>query len=1004
MPKFYLSLSRYLTVLLMLLSTMMWAQSRTVTGKVTSSEDGSAVPGVNVVEKGTNNGTATDVDGSFSISVGNNATLVFTFVGYSSQEVVVGNQTAINVSLQSDVTALSEIVVVGYGQMEAKDVTGTLVSLKSENFNPGVTISPEQLMQGKVAGVQITSNSGEPGAINTIRIRGTSSVLGGNQPLYVVDGVPVTNDDIGNGSAGGAGATPARNPLNFLNPNDIASMDVLKDASATAIYGSRGANGVIIITTKKGTSGAPKLDFSFQGSISSISKKYDLLGREEFLDAYDRYNGAGSSATIDNGGNTDWQDAVTRQAFSQQYGLSYGAGDKSGSYMFSAGYLDQKGIVDKSGLKRLTLRFNGDKKFLNDKLLVSTSFTVARTHDDQVPITVNSGFEGDLWGNALKQAPSNPIYSSTDPSGYFQLANTEPNPVAMLNLSRLFNNSLRTLGSIAAEYEIVKGLKFRTVYGLDAQVNERRQAYSKLLNVTGIYNVGRAYLLDNTQYNNLWENYFTYDKEFGNVNFNALLGYSYQDFQVMGNRFEVSRFRTTSLNDMLYNMASADQSALGGVVAVNSSYTTDELQSYYGRFNIGISDKYLFTATVRADGSTRFGGNNKYGIFPSGAFKWRMSDEGFVPETFSDLNFRISYGVTGNQQFGHNLYDTRSRYGDWNINTAADNVGGGGFGPVSFNNPDLKWESTSQLNIGFDFGMMNNRLRGTLDFYKKNTTDLLTITYSAQPAPNPFVYQNLPANIINQGVELGLNYDAVDSDNFKWSISFNGAYNTNEVTNLSTFYNAGEINGQGLSGAYSQRIADGQPLYAFFVREFDGFDENGIAVYKGGDVQKFVDKSPLPKWNLGLTNTLTFGNFDFSIFFTGQLGQYVYSNTANAFFTAGSLANGRNTTTDVPKTTEDKLNAPDVSTRFLYDASFVRLQNATIGYNVKPGTGPFRNLRIYLAGTNLAVFTSYPFQDPEVSVPKPVTLGSTPPVAVAGIDYTTYPRARTFALGINATF
>jgi TonB-dependent starch-binding outer membrane protein SusC len=1005
MIRLYLSKCGYAFLLVFMAASMAMAQEKVVSGKVVSDDDGSPIPGVNVLEKGTSNGTVTDAEGNFRLSIGSTSTLVFSFVGYSTQEVVVGSQTQINVSLVSDVTSLSEVVVVGYGQVEAKDLTGTQVSLKSKDFNPAVVVSPENLMQGRIAGVQITSNSGEPGAINTIRIRGTSSVIGGNQPLYVVDGVPVTNDDIGNGNAGGAGATPARNPLNFLNPSDIASMDVLKDASATAIYGSRGANGVVIITTKKGKAGtAAKLDFTYQGGISTISKKYDLLGREAFLSAYEKYNGAGSAATIDKGGNTDWQDEVLQTAWTHQYGLSYSAGDKTGSYLFSLGYLDQEGIVKQSGLDRLTVRFNGDKKFLSDKLVLSTSFTVAKTHDDQVPITVNSGFEGDLWGNALKQAPSNPVYSSTDPSGYFQLANTEPNPVAMLNLSELFTNTLRTLGSVAAEIEIIKGLKFKTVYGFDAQINERRQAYSKLLNVTGIYNVGRAYFLNNSQYNNLWENYFTYDKEFGDIKFNALLGYSYQNFHTLYDRFEVSRFRTTSLHDMLYNVASADQSALGGVVATNSGNTTDELQSYYTRFNVGIGEKYLFTATVRADGSTRFGGNNKYGIFPSGAFKWRISEEGFLPDFFSDMNMRISYGVTGNQQFGHNLYQQRSRYGDWGINTAADNVNGGGFGPVAFSNPDLKWESTSQANIGFDYGFLAGRLYGTLDFYRKNTTDLITITYSAQPAPNPFVYQNLPGNIVNQGVELGLNFDAIPDGALQWNISFNGAYNKNEVTNLGTFYNAGEINGQGLSGAYSQRIADGQPLYAFFVREFEGFDENGIAVYTGGDVQKFVGKAPLPKWTLGLNNTFNFGQFDFSIFLTGQLGQYVYSNSANAFFTAGSLANGRNTTKDVPTTNEDKLNAPDVSTRFLYDASFIRLQNTTLGYNLKPGTGPFANLRLFVTGINLAVFTKYPFQDPEVSVPKPVTLGSAPPVAVAGIDYTTYPRARTFAFGVNATF
>jgi len=1009
MTKFYLFFCRYVPVLIFLfLASTAWSQSKTVTGKVTSEDDGSGIPGVNVLEKGTTNGTVTDANGGYSITVAGDATLVFSFVGYESAEVAVGNQSAVNVSLKLDVTSLSEVVVIGYGTVEAKDVTGTLVSLKAEDFNVGVIAAPEQLMQGRVPGVQITSNSGEPGAINTIRIRGTSSVLGGNQPLYVVDGVPITNDDIGNGSAGGAGATPARNPLNFLNPNDIASMDVLKDASATAIYGSRGANGVIMITTKKGRSGTPKLDFSFQVGVSEISEKYDLLERDAFLAAYEKYNGSVAADALDKGGNTDWQDAVLRTAISQQYGISYGGGDKSSSYMFSVGYLDQEGIVDKSGLQRFSLRFNGDKKFINDKLLISTSFTVAKTHDDQVPITVNSGFEGDLWGNALKQAPTNPIYNDADPSGYFQLANTEPNPVAMLNLSDLYTDALRALGSISAEFDIAKGLKFKTVYGFDQTITEQRIAYSRLLNVTGIYNNGRAYIRDNSQSNNLWENYFTYEKNLGSVNLTALLGYSYQSFNTKAIGFEASSFRTDDVDIMLNNIASSDQSALGGVVATNSSNTTDELQSYYGRATAAIKDKYILTATLRADGSTRFGGDNKYGYFPSGAFKWRLSEESFIPDAFTDLNLRVSYGVTGNQQFGHNLYTQRRRYGgsnnDWSINTGADNTQGGGDGPVSFENPELKWESTAQFNIGVDFGLVDNRLRGSLDFYNKNTSDLLTISYSAQPAPNPFRYINLPADIINEGFELGLSYDAVVGSAFQWNIAYNMAYNKNEVKNLNTFYNAGEINGQGLSGAYSQRIADGQPLYAFYVREFEGFDENGIATYVGGDVQKFVDKSPLPTWSLGLTNNFTYKNFDLSIFFTGQLGQYVYSNTANAFFTAGSLANGRNTTKDIPTTTEDKLNAPDVSTRFLYDASFVRLQNLTLGYNLKPNSGVFQNLRLYLTGSNLAVFTDYPFQDPEVSVPKPVTLGNTPPVAVAGIDYTTYPRARTFAFGINATF
>lgn len=1002
MIKLYLYARRYLSVLLVCLSLGAFAQ-QTVTGKITASDDGSPIPGANVLEKGTTNGTVSDSDGNFKISVGANSTLVISFVGYVTQEVAVGSQSNLSISLQSDVTSLSEVVVIGYGQVEAKDATGAIVSLKSTDFNGGVISSPEQLMQGRVAGVQIAQTSGEPGAAQNIRIRGTSSIVNGNNPLYVVDGVPLSNDDVSAvGSVGGAGQSAPRNPLNFMNPNDIENITVLKDASATAIYGSRGANGVVLITTKRGKSGKASLEYAYSASVANISKKYDLLSPDAFVKAWSFYNNG--STSIDRGARTDWQDAVLQTAYTQNHTISYGGGDKSSDYRFSGSYMDQQGIVKTSSLNRFTLRFNGSKKFIDDKLTISTSFTVATTRDGNVPITTNSGFEGDLWGNALKANPTAPIYN---PDGtFYQLSNTEPNPVAMIRLSNSYTNTIRALGNLSAEYEIIKGLKFKTVYGFDRSISERKSAFSRLLNVTQIYGLGRLYLNQVEVDNKLWENYLTYNKTFGNITFDGLLGYSYQSFGYVTQGAAYSNFRTDDPTEMINNLASSDQSKLGSAVGTNSSNTTDELQSYYGRFVVGMKDKYLLTATLRADGSTRFGGDNKYGYFPSIAFKWRMKEESFVPESISDLSFRIGYGVTGNQQIPHNIYTSRQRFGDASINDGANNINNGSLQPVAFANPNLKWEATAQFNAGFDFGFLNNRLTGSIDFYRKNTTNMLIPIVIAQPASNPFIYQNLPGSVINQGFEVVLNYAAIQKTDFRWNISANAAYNHNEVQDFPTFYNGGTINGQGLSGAYSQRTANGEPLFAYYVRVFKGFDSNGIAQYDGGDVQKFVGKSPLPSWNIGFTNNFNYKNWDMNIFFTGQLGQYVYSNTANAFFTAGSLANGRNVTTDIVGNGENKLNAPDVSTRFLYDASFMRLQNVTIGYNWNLNKSAISKLRFYVTGQNLFVITSYPFQDPEVNIQK---IGSSLSAATvnlpsAGIDYTAYPRARTFTFGINATF
>jgi TonB-dependent starch-binding outer membrane protein SusC len=979
------------------------AQSQ-VSGTV-KDQSGAGIPGINVLEKGTTNGTVTDGNGKFSLSVKSGAVLMFSAVGYKAQEVEVGARTSFDISLEEDVALLQDVVVVGYGEQDKRDVTGSVTTITSKDFNAGVISSPEQLIQGRAAGVQITSASGEPGGAVNIRIRGTSSVRAGNNPLYVVDGVPLSgNETQAGGQDFGLGSSAARNPLNFLNANDIASIDVLKDASATAIYGSRGANGVVMITTKKGTQGKGVLDYSYGLSLSTITKKYDVLGRDAYLDAYEDFNGPTARQNQDGGANTDWQNEIFRTAITQNHNLSFGGGDQSTNYLFSLGYLDQEGIIEESAMKRFSVRFNGSKKFMNDKLTIGTQLSITDTRDDNVPVTQNSGFEGDLIANAIKLNPTLPVFDVRDVDGdnnrteFTQISGSEVNPVALLALSKDFTNTIRALGNLSVEYQIIEGLSFKTVIGLDRSFSTRKSATSRDLRTNATFNKGRLFLNENQVDNRLWENYFTYKKTFGKVDLNALLGYSYQSFGNSFSNIEMTNFRTSDLDLMINNYASVDVRAANSIVPTNSGNTKDELQSYYTRVNLGISDKYLFTATVRIDGSTRFGGNNKYGVFPAFAFKWRAIDESFVPKIFSDLSMRLGYGITGNQEIQYFLYGARERYQDWDINNEG-NLAGGGIDQVTFPNEELQWEQTIQYSAGIDFGFWNNRITGSLDYYNKSTDKLLAFIINAQPATTPFTYRNVDADIINSGVELSLNVIAIDKTDFRWSVGGNMAYNRNLVKKIEGLFDTGGINGQGLTGAFAQRIAAGQPLYAYFLRSFGGFDSNGISIYPDGDRQQFVGKSPLPKVVMGLSNDLRYKNFDMNIFFSGQFGQYIYSNTENAFFTAGALAGGRNVTTKVVGNGESALNSPDVSTRFLQRGDFVRLQNVTLGYNVNLNNKMISSLRFFINGQNLFVITKYDGQDPEVNTNKQINN-----IPSAGIDYTAYPRARTFTVGLNARF
>lgn len=971
---------------------------RTITGTITDGENNEPLVGASVVVTGTTKGTLTDVDGKYTLSeVPANATsLTFSFTGYANLTIPLGSSNVIDAKLQGG-SILEEVVVVGYGTVRKVDATGAVTSVGVKDFNKGINTSVEQLMQGRVAGVNITQNSGQPGGGINVRIRGTSSVRNGNNPLFVVDGVPLSGGDVSpNTNTNNLGSSAAKNPLNFLNPNDIEKIDILKDASATAIYGARGANGVVLITTKKGK-GKGGLEYNVSAGASKITKKYDLLNPTEFVAA------AGPLQNL--GAQTDWQDVLFRTGLANDHSLTYGGGSDKGSYRFSMGYLNQEGIITNSSMNRYSARFNGDQKFINDKLTIGVNLTISEINDFGVPVTDNAGFTGDFLGGVLKSNPTMPIYLynksnklDCDTCTIFQRSGgAEPSPAAMLRYTKDITKTLKTLGSISAGLNIMEGLDFKTVLGFDRSKSDRKNAVSRALIVQEVSGLGRLAINNVNVNNSLWENYFTYNKKFGNTNFTGLLGYSYQSFTEDGNSFELSKFRIDDAEVMMNNIESA------GIFAPTGSFSTkDELQSYFARANFSISDKYLLTASIRRDGSTRFGGDNQYGNFPSFAAKWRLISEDFIPKNvFSDLGLRIGYGVTGNQEIPHNLYQQRQRYGGWDVNSSGD-LTGGGFGNVAFTNPGLKWESTSQTNIGLDFGFANNRVSGSIDVYDKHTKDLLIQVTSAQPAPTPFVWKNLDADVQNRGIELSLNIVAVDGKDFNWTIAGNVAYNKNVVKKYGGLINTGGINGQGLSGAFAQRIAEGQPLFAYFLRQFSGFDAAGNTLYGPNgdrDFQEFLGKSPLPTVTGGLTNSISYKGFDASIFFNGVFGNYIYSNTENAYFTKGSLANGRNVTKDVVSSKEGPLNAPDVSTRFLYKGDFVRLQNLSLGYNV-PVTGSIvKGLRVFIVGQNLMTFTSYPFQDPEVNTNK--SLNGVPSF---GIDYTAYPRARTWTIGANVSF
>lgn len=1019
-------------------------EAQEVSGTV--SDVNGPLPGASVVVKGTTTGTQTDFDGNYILSdVAPDGTLVFSYIGYSTQEVAVNGQSTINVTLAEDAQALDEVVIIGYGTTTVKDATGAVAAVTSEDFNGGVITSPEQLIVGKTAGVNIQQTSGEPGAGITINIRGSNSVRGNNNPLFVVDGVPLSGENTAPTTDTGQGGNTTKNPLAFLNPADIESISILKDASATAIYGSRGANGVVIVTTKSGKTGTGGVfELSSNLSISTPANSYDLLERGPFLAGVAAQGG--DADAIDFGANTNWQDFITRTAASTNQNLSYANNYGKGNIRATFGYQRQLGVVENTGLERITGRLNWTHRFLDDKLTANIQSSLSRVNDQTTALSGTAGFRGNIIGASYSANPTWPNNPSFDDGG------TQLKPANFLATTQFQSMTNRLLLNGSLNYDFTPELSAKLNLGYDHSEGEATGVISS--NVVGLAGLeaglGNFNVLNRES--KLLELTVNWNKEFDNSSLDVLAGYSFQDFRTSGFNSSGRGFGTTNLNkmgmDLQETIFSAQRTISGSyqqfyygsntpglvinrlfpdVVSAESGSSnfsrlvqgasldqfdnTDELQSYFARINYSLADKYLFTGTIRADGSSRFGPENQYGYFPSGAFAWKINEEDFVGESVSTLKLRLSAGITGNQDgLGYGNFVARQRFSERGVEentTVVEN----GLAIVATDRPDLKWEETLNLNVGFDFGFAADRFTGSIDVYRNETKDVLLRTPPAAPAVDPFQFGNVDAKIENRGIEFSLGYDFVQSQNTTFSASFNIAYNQNEVKDFESAINTGEINGQGLTGAFAQRFEADRPLFSYYMALFEGFDSDGFPIYTDVDGngvgdpiadQTFVGESALPKVTSGLSLNFMSGNWDASAYFSAQFGFYVYNNTGNAYFYAGSLNNARNVIPEVLTSGENPAASADVSTRFLEKGDFVRLQSATLGYNIPlSGEGALKSLRLSLNGQNLFLITDYSGLDPEITV-STGDLGSGVPSR--GIDYAGYPNPRTVTFGVNATF
>ena len=958
-------------------------QERTVKGKVTD-ETNAPLANVSVTLQGSRKSVMTDADGNFEITVPSaKSVLQFTSVGFVAKEVPVGNQTSITVALILTSKQLSDVVVTGYGKSSKKNITGSITSINNENFNQIVTGSPAQLLQGKVPGLNI-ARSGDPNVKPTVILRGPSTLRdGANDPFYVIDGVP--------------GAS-----LDLVAPTDIVSIDVLKDASSTAIYGSRASNGVIMITTRRAKQGQTTLSYNPYVAIETVANKIDMLSGDELRD-YLAKNGQNLlSQYNDSGANTNWQNEVMRTGISHNHNLGFNGAQGNSLFGASINYFDNQGIIKTSSLKRVTARGNLESKFFNDRLKLGISITNSTTKHADVD-------QGSLFGNMLTYMPT---VNVRRPDGSFTEDFTRGgylNPVGILANNVLKSKEEKTLLTGLAEVKVLKGLVYTlSISGQKEQTT--RDIYYNAFSGQAVGANGRAYRGNYENNKQVIESYFNYDKSFGQHNIKLLGGYSWQQDRV-GDGFGVSSQGYT--NDLLtfYNLYVSNPLVVGNIRFDTAVISTLRLISFYGRVNYQYDDKYLLQVSLRNDGSSAFGKNNRWGYFPAVSAGWRITQEAFMADQkiFDELKIRAGYGVSGNS-LGFDAFTSIVRYGSsgrfyYNGNYIT------GLLPVQNENPDLKWESTAMTNIGLDFSVLKNKISGSIDYYVKNTSDLI---YSYPVSTTQYFVNRLTANVgkmKNTGIEVSITATPVSTKGFTWTTSANAAHNKNEVVSLAnekfptlTSIPTAYLGGKGQTGNWSQVITEGQPLGTFSLWHYAGKNDAGTSTFETAD-KKVIASQPLtsdlmvagnaqPKLMFGWSNTFTYKNFDLNFFVRGVTGNKILNNTLAQL---NSPADSKNN--NIPKFTEGEAFTDNIayltSDRFLENGAYLRMDNATLGYSLQSKIKGISKMRFYVSGNNIFTITDYRGIDPEINIG-----GLTP-----GIDAKNfYPKTRSIIIGANIVF
>lgn len=1013
MRKLYPKWIGVMAAMLLLLNSVT-AQAQIVTGQVAEA-DGSAIPGVNVIIKGSTNGTTTDAEGKFSISVVGTETLVFSFIGFISKEVPIENRSSISVVMEPDIQTLSEIVVIGYGTQRRADVTGSIGSVGADKIAARPVANPMDAIVGQVPGLSVASNGGRPGGDLRVNIRGFNSINASNSPLFVIDGI--------------VGAD-----INFINPNDIESFDVLKDASATAIYGARGANGVIIVNTKKAKAGAVSINYSGTFGVDVLSRKVDVLSSEEYMAnlragygfvegrevpdfgaLYPDLFNADGTAKYD----TDWQEEATRTANTQRHALTISGGTEKSRTGLSLGYQDLDGILLETFYKKYNIGFNNESQ-ITPWLDVSTTVLYGYTRTNRIDDWLVGGASA-AARTMTEFLPMLPVkYENGTYSRLTDFLNMFPveNPVRVLKELHRVATDNQLLGNVGAKIKFTDDLSFKTTFGVESRnYNMDYYAGRDLLDISltqqGVATRSNQRIL-------FWqsENFLNYNKKFGNHSVDAILGASWSEY--------VDQSFTTTATGFTDDAFQYNNLGAGTVFTAGSGYLGWKLNSYYARVNYSYNDKYLLTATGRYDGSSKFGKDNRYAFFPSAAVGWRISNENFLKSSrlVSDLKLRFSTGVTGNSEIGP--YASQGSTGNYTVIFNDSRNTGIAMGGIP--NPSLKWEKTLQHDLGVDFGMLNDRIRLTADVYLKKTEDLLL----AKPIPFVSGYGTVTSNIgelENKGVEVSLNTVNIQSPNFKWSTLINYSANRNKIvalgannedifpgpgflaqTNiLRVGESVGSFWGYRRLGTYSTDEVDEAARYGKKPGDLKRLDKDNNGTFN--DLDREIIGRAYPKFELMLGNTFTYGNWDLSVDVRAVYGNNVMNLThhsmedriwyANSYSTTLNAWTPTNQDTQVQKVRLAPFDGTDTTldSRYIEDGSFIRGQNITLGYRFSNSLIErlkLQNARLYFNVQNFFLISDYKGFDPEVS-----TYGNT---FAQNIEFHGYPKTRSFNLGVNVQF